>query len=479
MCEPPRKHARTLQGNVTWRDGRFSDWTVRLGSVAYQLHAFSLARASTFFESHIEIVTRSSEDSAHQQQRETDITEIVPMICHSVFEDVLEFIYCDDKQDFTIGLPKLVQVLKVAEVLGIDTLIEHILESGICTYEWNNAPYLLENYVAVHVDGTEEGCAMQQFFDEAVARIAGRFAYFLELDEILEHLRKLPFAVIVRVVAHDNLRVAHENDVYDFVFDTWKNAMKADPSLRTKGPQPDRDALFREVRWNDIRAPLLEDIKSQLSDDMNSCELFFGSTWANFLSRFTSGVSHEAGACPLDSKDRDMFVQESRSLWRPKGFGPCGTHEFDFLCLCGDRFERSGYNAFDDEKFVNLIPEHCIGDFIFTCMVGSPSKDEDTRHLSVYIFCRPRRKPSAHWYFNQLEVSLETRSFMDSSYLPHIEFSDTVSFNSDNDVHVFDDYLLIDKMYNYTLGGLLHMRCSFDEADDFTVYAEADQAEEA
>jgi hypothetical protein len=268
MCEPPRKNARTLQGNVTWRGGRFSDWTVRLGSAAYQLHAFSLARASTFFESHIEIVTCVYEDSEHQQQRETDITEVVPILCHSVFEDVLEFIYSDNKQDFPICFSKLVQVLKVAEVLGIDTLIEHVLESGICVYEWKNAPYLLENYIAVHVDGTEEGCAMQQFFDEAVATIACHVVYFLELDELLANLRKLPVAVIVRVLAQDNLRVAHENDVYDFVFETWKIAMNADPSLRTKGPQPDRDVLFREVRWNDICPLLLETIKSQLSDDM-------------------------------------------------------------------------------------------------------------------------------------------------------------------------------------------------------------------
>merc|ERR1740138_1790625 len=47
---------------LSWRDGRFSDWTVQVGEKSYRLHAFILARASVYFESQIS-VARSSENT--------------------------------------------------------------------------------------------------------------------------------------------------------------------------------------------------------------------------------------------------------------------------------------------------------------------------------------------------------------------------------------------------------------------------------
>ena len=167
MSEHPTKKARTLQGNVCWTDSRFSDWTVRLGSRVFNLHRFCLARASTFFESHMEIAEL-------QQTRHTDITEVLPKVCHSVFEDILEFIYSENKSDFFLGAPqpKLVVMLKAAEVLGMTQLIEHIVDSQYSVFSWSEVPDLLQQYIAVHVEGTDDGCAMQGLLIQLVEEVA-------------------------------------------------------------------------------------------------------------------------------------------------------------------------------------------------------------------------------------------------------------------------------------------------------------------
>eukprot|EP00434_Breviolum_minutum_P044985 symbB.v1.2.040243.t1/scaffold7097.1/size28137/1 len=69
--------------SLSWRDGRFSDWTVQVGDKFYKLHAFLLARASLFFESHMSIAARTEQGNA----KGSDLTEVLPTSCHSAFEE--------------------------------------------------------------------------------------------------------------------------------------------------------------------------------------------------------------------------------------------------------------------------------------------------------------------------------------------------------------------------------------------------------
>lgn len=67
-----------------------------MGEKFYHLHAFLLARASLFFESHMSIAARTEQGNA----KGSDLTEVLPGSCHTAFEDALDFMYSENQANF-------------------------------------------------------------------------------------------------------------------------------------------------------------------------------------------------------------------------------------------------------------------------------------------------------------------------------------------------------------------------------------------
>merc|ERR550532_2917004 len=75
---------------LSWREGRFANWTLVLGERRFRLHKFLLARASGFLEGAMAEVYDSSQ---------TDLTGILPRPCWPFFEDLLDVVYGEGKEE--------------------------------------------------------------------------------------------------------------------------------------------------------------------------------------------------------------------------------------------------------------------------------------------------------------------------------------------------------------------------------------------
>lgn len=206
---------------LCWRDGRFSDWTVQVGEKAYHLHAFLLARASHFFESHMSMAARTAAEAeasgvTPSLTRGSDLTEVLPQSCHSAFEDTLDFIYSENQASFEAPASKALLLLKIADILGIGGLFE-AMGRRIETAFSDTAPLLLEQYCRFHIPGTDDGAALRQIRDGAVELIVRKFQPFLANPEMRTALLRLPATVLSEILEADDLLAACEDAVFDFV----------------------------------------------------------------------------------------------------------------------------------------------------------------------------------------------------------------------------------------------------------------------
>lgn len=196
---------------LSWRDGRFSDWTVQVGEKSYKLHAFLLARASLFFESHMSI-----QQQCEGQARRSDLTEVLPQSCHGAFEDALDFIYSENQSVFEAPASKALLLLKIADILGIGGLFDAMGRRIEAAFS-ETAPLLLEQYCRFHIPGTDDGAALRQIRDGAVELIVRKFQPFLAIPEMCNALMQLPATVLAEILEADDLLVASEDVVFDFV----------------------------------------------------------------------------------------------------------------------------------------------------------------------------------------------------------------------------------------------------------------------
>jgi len=201
---------------LSWRDGRFSDWAVQVGERSYCLHAFLLARASLFFESHMSIAARTAAEEGHPGKRGSDLTEVLPQSCHAAFEDTLDFIYSENQSAFEAPASKALLLLKIADILGIGGLFEAMGRRIEAAFS-ETAPLLLEQYCRFHIPGTDDGAALRKIREGAVELIVRKFQPFLAIPEMRTALLRLPAAVLVEILEADDLLVASEDVVFDFV----------------------------------------------------------------------------------------------------------------------------------------------------------------------------------------------------------------------------------------------------------------------
>jgi len=261
---------------LSWRDGGFSDWSVQFGEKCYNLHAFILARASSFFESHMSHFDRLGAGKNARTMRGSDLTEVLPQCCHASFEDALDFIYSENQATFEAPVSKVVLLLKIADILGIGGLFEAMGKRIEETFE-EAAPLLLEQYCRFHIPGTDDGAALKQMRDSAVGLIVRKFQTFAEDSEIRTSLLRLPVSVLAEILEADDLLVAGEDIVFDFLaprVEACGSALAAsgcgsgadvssvdnlddcsDGSLESLGPRvgrKDSDVLWRRVRWGHL-----------------------------------------------------------------------------------------------------------------------------------------------------------------------------------------------------------------------------------
>mmetsp|Transcript_39011 Transcript_39011/g.64271 ORF Transcript_39011/g.64271 Transcript_39011/m.64271 type:complete len:567 (+) Transcript_39011:42-1742(+) len=255
---------------LSWRDGRFSDWTVQVGEKSYRLHAFLLARASLFFESHMSIAARAEAEDGVPATRGSDLTEVLPQSCHAAFEDTLDFIYSENQSAFEAPASKALLLLKIADILGIGGLFEAMGRRIEAAFS-ETAPLLLEQYCRFHIPGTDDGAALRQIREGAVELIVRKFQPFLAIPEMRTAMMRLPANVLIEILEADDLLVASEDIVFDFVAARLEATCQgAEGSIDVGPPENavvaqadsapvpelcgEHDVLWQRVRWQHLSA---------------------------------------------------------------------------------------------------------------------------------------------------------------------------------------------------------------------------------
>eukprot|EP00419_Tripos_fusus_P029969 CAMPEP_0172726820 /NCGR_PEP_ID=MMETSP1074-20121228/91329_1 /TAXON_ID=2916 /ORGANISM="Ceratium fusus, Strain PA161109" /LENGTH=616 /DNA_ID=CAMNT_0013553913 /DNA_START=34 /DNA_END=1886 /DNA_ORIENTATION=+ len=244
---------------LSWRDGTFSDWTVQVGEKSYQLHAFLLARASMFFRSHMSFAAGTADPTMVgplPSKKGSDLTEVLPLSCHSSFEDALDFVYSENQSAFEVPACKALLLLKVADILGIGGLFDAMVQRIQNTFS-ETAPLLMEQYCRVHVPGAEDGQALKQIRDEAVDLIVHKFQPFLAMPDMRYALVHLPSSVISEILEAEDLAVASEDVVFDFVQDCIEANASTAPSNGDSPTHQDSALADNEVVWQRVRWPHL------------------------------------------------------------------------------------------------------------------------------------------------------------------------------------------------------------------------------
>lgn len=119
---------------ASWREGRFANWTVKLGERQLRLHKFILARSSTFFEAAMSEIYESSR---------TDLTGMLPRKCWPLLDDILDAMYSEGKEtvqarlrqwresagsvqqeDGILNEQNVVVLLAAADMLGVQDLFD-------------------------------------------------------------------------------------------------------------------------------------------------------------------------------------------------------------------------------------------------------------------------------------------------------------------------------------------------------------------
>lgn len=388
---------------LSWRDGRFSDWTVQVGDKSYGLHAFLLARASMFFKSHMSIAAQTEAEGGQQTMpRRSDLTEVLPQSCHSAFEDTLDFIYSENQSTFEVPASKAILLLKIADILGIGGLFEamgHRIELAFS----ETAPLLLEQYCRFHIPGTDDGAALKQIREGAVDLIVQKFQPFLAIPEMHTALMRLPAAVLGEILADDDLLVAGEDIVFDFVAAQIEQATDSvdTQSVQSQGDVAtgqeygdDSGLLWQRVRWQHLSAAKFASAltlgKRILHPDISLHALTMR------LAQMDVG-GHEAFA---SMGSRIAPVPPRRTIL-PPGVPPPTSTEIDF-CF---HYVRSC--QFSCGEALRSQPKR-IGDLVLRVLVFPSGTDTGVARgsLSVFLEAVPQPNWPRDWEFSNIRYAM-------------------------------------------------------------------------
>jgi len=376
---------------LSWRDGRFSDWTVRVGDSTYSLHAFLLARASLFFESHMSIAARTEAEEGVQQPRRSDLTEVLPQSCHSAFEDTLDFIYSENQSGFEAPASKAILLLKIADILGIGGLFEAMGRRIEVAFS-ETAPLLLEQYCRFHIPGTDDGAALKQIREGALDLIVRKFQPFLAMPEMHTALLRLPTSVLVEILEADDLLVASEDIVFDFVaahieqstevmVDTVSVQSYNDAQASSQDNCADDGSLWQRVRWQHLSAAKFAQAL-KLCSRLPRHEVSLHALTTRLAQLDVGG--HEAFA----SLGLHVAPVPPRRTILPPGVPPPTSTEIDF-CF---HYVRS--DQFACGEALRSQPKR-IGDLVLRVLVFPSGTDTGVARGSLSVFLEA--VPQPHW----------------------------------------------------------------------------------
>lgn len=374
---------------LNWRDGRFSDWTVRVGERSYNLQAFLLARASLFFESHMSIATRTEQEGG-TPTRGSDLTEVLPQSCHSAFEDALDFMYSENQAAFEAPASKALLLLKIADILGIGGLFDAMgrrIEAAFPA----TAPLLLEQYCRFHIPGTDDGAALRKIRECAVERVVRNFQPFLAISEMRTALLRLPAGVLVEILEAEDLLVANEDVVFDFVAARLEASVASPSALPPEtgaAVEPaaasevggEDEALWQRVRWAHLScgkfAQALVLVQRLLRPEVA-------------LHALTARVARLdlGGAEAFASLGPQMGLVPPRRPILPPGVPPPSSTDIDF-CF---HYTRDQYAC---GEAIRSQPRR-IGDLVLRVLVFPAGTDTGVARGSLSVFLEA--VPQAHW----------------------------------------------------------------------------------
>lgn len=373
---------RSSSPNATasWREGRFSDWVVNIGSMKYPLHAFTLARASLFFENQMEQQSQLPGGS----KRETDLTDVLPESCWGVFDTLLDFLYSDNQAFFEIPASKALLLLKSADILGMPKLFECAKGRVVEEIE-ENAPILSEQFCSFHVPGSQDS-AMLQVVEECVRLIIERFQSYLARPDCRESLLRLPQDILLDILGHDDLAVASEDDVGDFMVAYTKQQCSASDLSRIND-------LWRCVRWSHLGVKKFNDLVT-VAQGLLSSEILVEAYTCRLRDRELQSNS------PGMPSRRTLQTLKKRIV-RPPEIPPPSSTDIDFCIYFGDSDRFALGQSLRSEPL-------WVGDLVLRVLVFPCGTNTGVAHgsLSVFLEAVPQSHWPPDWEFSQIKYSI-------------------------------------------------------------------------
>jgi len=416
-------------GHLGWRDDWLSDWEVSVGEETYQLHAVMLARASSFFRGNIRMAARGFE-------RHSNLTELLPQSCLPAFELALDFIYSPPGADFVVPRTQALYLLKVADVLGIDSLAEAVAKDVERKFV-DFAPHLMQQYFTFHLPGTDDGPVFLKVRNSLIHIIVRRFGAFLVDPVARAIMLSWPVDILAAILGVDELRVAHEDDVFDFVSDRMlllahgATLSGEEPVLRSVVPagslfsasdgeetanlttgEADQGALL----WNCVRTDYLSAEKMKdaalLGEHLGRPDII--------AAAFDSLVMRASL-----SRRRGFPVRPRRPLL-PAWVRPPMSNEIDFCFHYGDG------TRFTCEEELRSRPKR-IGDMVVRLLAYPAGEDNESKgFLSVFIAVVPQPTYPPGWSFNQVRYTMSCLSWLVET--PPFEQTITMDFSDEEAV---------------------------------------------
>eukprot|EP00929_Paragymnodinium_shiwhaense_P042272 TRINITY_DN21897_c0_g2_i1.p1 TRINITY_DN21897_c0_g2~~TRINITY_DN21897_c0_g2_i1.p1 ORF type:complete len:631 (+),score=119.56 TRINITY_DN21897_c0_g2_i1:155-2047(+) len=422
---------------LSWKDGRFSDWPLKIGEQTYQLHAFLLARASQFFERQLTAVS-APEPGTQAPPRGSDLTEVLPQSCHAAFEDALDFIYSENQAAFEAPATKSLLLLKIADILCIPGLFE-AMKVRIEGAFGETAPLLLEQYCRFHAPGTEDGSALQQLRENAVDLVVRKFQPFLAQPEMKDAMFRLPSSILCDILQADELLVASEDTVVDFVRSRAEsleggvgpdNSTGASPRLSLEAVaattaevaiveavvasssasaacgsmQEDVDALWECIRWPHVSALKFKEALSLVPQLMKQEVAVRALTQR--VADLDLGALDLPNPTPSATPTLGLLgpslpVPEPRSPILPPGVPKPTSIEIDFC------FHYNTAAQFASGQALRSHPRR-VGDLVLRVLVFPCGTDTGVAHgsLSVFLEAVPQPHWPRDWEFTNIRYAL-------------------------------------------------------------------------
>lgn len=378
---------------LSWRDGPFSDWTVQVGEKTYHLHAFLLARASCYFDSQMSLATGA--EASPSTPRRSDLTEVLPQSCHVAFEDALDFVYSENQAAFEVPASKALLLLKVADILGICGLFEAMGQRISAAFS-ETAPLLMEQYCRVHVPGTDDGAALRQIREEAVELLVRKFQPFLADQEMRQALVRLPGSVLAEIMEADDLAVASEDVVFDFVAERVQVAQGLRSSTGSEEPGPsDNEVIWQKVRWPHLSAWKFSQAIA-LGQKYLRPEMTVHALTAR-VAQADLGGSEAFASLGLQA----VWGTPPRQPILPPGVPPPLSTELDFC------FHYTGPDQFKCGESIRSQPKR-IGDIVLRVLVFPSGTDTGVARgsLSVFLEAVPQVQWPRDWEFANIRYAI-------------------------------------------------------------------------